>query len=404
MERKKKLKAKIIYEGKTRKNTHAIPIIIAVLVIAILAVGFLSQWTFFIQNKDVSDSVLVSINGAEITQLQLNEQWDALPIVAQMQITKDQLLKELIQETLLLQEAKKQNIVVSEEEVNQFINLRLSQMGMTYDQFEKALAAQGTSPEDMKEIYKKQLTVAKLLDTTINNTLNATTEEIEAYYKKNKENFHRDPQVKVRHILIAVDNKTLNESQAQERVDTVLAKLESDNNQNFCELVKEYSSDFGSVSNCGEYTFGRGQMVQEFEDAAYDMKVGEVRVARSQYGFHIIIKDADIPEKYLSLNDTVNENSNQTVAQGIKQAIVESKAQKVFDSYVKKLTEKSKITYFNPIDENLSKNDSNITEVISDLTTNQKKDVNNDLTDNESSEITKNLSLVENNQTIPAES
>lgn len=364
MEKKKNLKAKKIYEGKKRKNTPIIPIIVAVLIIAILAVGYLSQWTFYLGGEDTNDFVLVNINGEEITQMQLDEQWDSLPVIAKMQITKDQLLEELVQETLLLQEAEKQNVIVSDEEVEQFINIQLNQMGMTYKQFEEALASQGTSAEEMKEIYQKQLTVAKLFDKTIDNTLNASEEEILAYYEKNKESFYREAQVKVRHILVSINNETMNETQAQERVELILGKLEENNNSNFCDMVQNYSTDFGSVSNCGEYTFGRGQMVTEFEDASYDMKVGEIRVVKTDYGFHIIIKDADIDEGYINLEDSISGvEGGQTLQQGIEQVIIEEKAQEVFDSYVKNLTEKAEIIYFDPLEQDLPDQEAKITEI-----------------------------------------
>ncbi|MBN1175791.1 peptidylprolyl isomerase [Candidatus Woesearchaeota archaeon] len=405
MEKKKNLKAKIIYEGKQRKKTPILTILIAVVIIAVLATGYLSQWTYHFGGEEKNDIILVSVNGESITQTQLDEQWDSLPIVAKMQMTKDQLLEELVQETLLLQEAKKQKVIVSDAEVEQFINMQLSQMGMTYTQFEEALASQGTTADEMKSIYKKQLTVAKLFDKTIDNTLNASEEEILDYYNKNKESFYRDPQVRVRHILVAIDNKTMNETQAQERVDLILKKLESNNNSNFCEMVQNYSTDFGSVNNCGEYTFGRGQMVPEFEDASYDMKVGEVRVVKSSYGFHIIIKDADIPEGYITLNESISGvEGGQTLAQGIEQVIIEGKAQEVFDTYVNELTEKSEITYFNPLDDNSSTENIKTTKKSAELENENITESKEDLNQETPLESDENVNTAENNQSNPAES
>ncbi len=58
---------------------------------------------------------------------------------------------------------------------------------------------------------------------------------------------------------------------------------------NFADLVKKYSEDTASVPNGGEYTVQRnGQMVPEFENAAFTLKPGESEVVKTTYGYHIV--------------------------------------------------------------------------------------------------------------------
>ncbi|WP_370526643.1 peptidylprolyl isomerase [Pedobacter sp. HDW13] len=57
---------------------------------------------------------------------------------------------------------------------------------------------------------------------------------------------------------------------------------------NFAELAKNYSVD-GSKDKGGELgTFARGAMVPEFENAAFDGKAGDIKVVKSQFGYHIL--------------------------------------------------------------------------------------------------------------------
>jgi parvulin-like peptidyl-prolyl isomerase len=97
-------------------------------------------------------------------------------------------------------------------------------------------------------------------------------------------------QVRARHILISVaEDATDAEEQA------ALAKAISITNQlkdgaDFATLAEKYSDDTSSAANGGDLGFfGRGQMVSEFEDAAFSLPVGEISdPVRSQFGYHII--------------------------------------------------------------------------------------------------------------------
>src|SRR5439155_21669206 len=57
---------------------------------------------------------------------------------------------------------------------------------------------------------------------------------------------------------------------------------------NFAELTKKYSEDPGPAAKGGEYSVQRnGQMVPEFENAAFTLKPGESDVVKTKYGYHV---------------------------------------------------------------------------------------------------------------------
>ncbi|MBN1585483.1 peptidyl-prolyl cis-trans isomerase [Candidatus Uhrbacteria bacterium] len=73
-----------------------------------------------------------------------------------------------------------------------------------------------------------------------------------------------------------------------ERVDSVREKIEDGGD--FGALASEYSDDTASAANGGDLGwFGRGEMVPEFESAAFSMEPGEVSPPiKTQFGYHII--------------------------------------------------------------------------------------------------------------------
>ena len=95
---------------------------------------------------------------------------------------------------------------------------------------------------------------------------------------------YSDEEITASHILISTDNRT--DEEALELAEQVKGML---NSTNFAEIASEYSEG-PSAANGGELgSFGKGQMVAPFEDAAFDLEVGDVsEPVKTQFGYHII--------------------------------------------------------------------------------------------------------------------
>jgi parvulin-like peptidyl-prolyl isomerase len=164
----------------------------------------------------------------------------------------------------------------------------------------KMLAAEGMK----KGLDKDPTVVAQLALMRENLVANARIQEIDKSIKISDEDLKKlydangkdYEQVKASHILIAYkgspaapkDKPELTEEQAKAKAEDLRKKILA--GADFAETAKKESDDSGSGARGGDLgSFGHGQMVPEFEQAAFSAKDGEVTpVVRTQFGYHII--------------------------------------------------------------------------------------------------------------------
>ena len=144
--------------------------------------------------------------------------------------------------------------------------------------------------------------------------IHVTEADAKKYYDENPEQFAGEETVNASHIL--VDSvQTANE---------VLGKIQN-GELSFEEAAQAYSSCSSKEQGGCLGDFGRGQMVPEFDQACFDMAVGELRgPVQTQFGYHIIRLNAKNAAKPLSFDD-VKESILQHLDQEKKQAAYQSK-------------------------------------------------------------------------------
>ncbi len=166
-------------------------------------------------------------------------------------------------EQIMIEKILNDKYKVSEKDVDAEFEEVKAQFG---DNFESALAESGLTEDSLRSNIKfNQLKMQAIADSI-------TDEDIQAYYDQ------ASHELKGRHILVE-DEATANE---------VIGKLNA--GEDFATLAKELSLDTASGANGGDLDwFTVGQMVTEFNDAAYALEVNEIsKPVKSDYGYHII--------------------------------------------------------------------------------------------------------------------
>ncbi|HEX9304290.1 MAG TPA: peptidyl-prolyl cis-trans isomerase [Thermoanaerobaculia bacterium] len=114
--------------------------------------------------------------------------------------------------------------------------------------------------------------------------------EIRAEYEAKKASFAVPEQVNASHILISVDPKGGPEADAKAKAKAEALTARAKAGEDFAKLATENTDDPNGKENGGQLPpFGHGQMVPEFEKAAFDMQPGEIRgPVKTSYGYHVI--------------------------------------------------------------------------------------------------------------------
>ncbi|HMA17256.1 MAG TPA: peptidyl-prolyl cis-trans isomerase, partial [Thermoanaerobaculia bacterium] len=117
-----------------------------------------------------------------------------------------------------------------------------------------------------------------------------TDAEIRAEYESKKSSYAVPEQVSASHILVAVDPKAGPEADAKAKAKAEALTARAKAGEDFAKLAKENTDDPTGKENGGQLPpFGRGAMVPEFEQPAFDMKPGEIRgPIKTSFGYHVI--------------------------------------------------------------------------------------------------------------------
>lgn len=211
------------------------------------------------------------------------------------------LLDELISQQLMNDEAKKQNIKVTDAEIEN--NLKMLKAGYSDEkQFEAALKTAGYTLDTLKDQIRWQLLSTKVLEKLVPAS-SVNDREAQAYYDANKGSYQVTAAKRASHILFASDD--------EDSAKKVLAELQ--NGADFAAMAKKYSTDTASARNGGDLGWPTQAYVQEFQDAVDKLNKGEMSgLVKSAYGWHII-KVTDVREAGQQTFDQAKDSIKQTL-------------------------------------------------------------------------------------------
>ncbi|MBA7656568.1 Chaperone SurA [subsurface metagenome] len=268
----------------------------------------------------------------------------------------------LIGEILINQAAAKDNISVTNSELNARIKLARQTGGLSLNlnreltelEFKSLIQQSGLSwdeyIEQMKNVIIQQKYVMQKKQPFFESLSELTDAEIEDFYQSNKTAFVAPDIVRFKHIYI--DTRNLSEKQekdkAHQRAGEIYRELQS--GTAFEDLVVKYSDDKSSRYKGGDFGYlrrddqARKQLLgKDFFETPFKMKVGEISdVLQSNIGFHIIKVVEKSPFKLLELNDKIPPQNKKSVKEEIKAQLIQRKQAEYYQQALLELLEELK--------------------------------------------------------------
>lgn len=306
-------------------------------VVAILMVIVFGLFLVGCNDKQEEKKVIGLVNGTEITQQDLDQYYFMIKTGYESQMgnvideekdidlineLKERSFDDLVVYTLVTQDAQKQGIEISEQELNKDLNnFKATRGEQGYNAFLQQI---GMTEATFKEQIKMEKLFVALSEKVVGD-VDISEEEVKAFYEENQEIFVEPSGMEISHILVE------NEDEAMD----ILAQLKA--GRDFTELAQEFSicpskekgGDLGLVNETSS-------LVEEFKVAALELKSGEMTETpvKSDFGYHII-KAGNFREATTLPYTTVKDD--------IARQLEMNKKNEIFADYLKELRENAEI-------------------------------------------------------------
>ncbi len=215
--------------------------------------------------KPSGDNVAASVDGQKIYRTDLEKYYQSQTAGSSQPLSDEQatslrlsILRELIENEILMHRAEKLGLLATDEEVER--KLTEIKSPYTVEQFNQRLQESKLSMDDFKRNIRRSLTAEKVLHKEVTSKISVTQQDITDYYSSHRAEFNLiEPRYHLAHILVTASpdpqsggssNKARNELEARKKIETVLTRIET--GDDFGSLAMAYSEDGATAPNGGD--------------------------------------------------------------------------------------------------------------------------------------------------------
>jgi len=259
---------------------------------------------------------------------------------AQLDDQKKNLLRDLVDQQLLLSKGKELGITGETEMIKQLDAIRKQNNLDSMEALEAAAKSQGVSFEDFKQHIRDRIITQQVIGQEVYRKVNITQGDLQRYYDAHKAEFDRQESVRLNEILIPSATKpgadaAAETAAAQAKAQAVYAQLKG--GAKFEDLAKSVSADSTAAQGgyLGEYK--RGQLAKVFEDQIFPLKPGQfTEPIQTKQGYIIFYVAAHTPGGVAPLKDVLPQ---------VEEAVGAARTEPALRAYLKQLRLEAYIDY-----------------------------------------------------------
>jgi peptidyl-prolyl cis-trans isomerase SurA len=215
--------------------------------------------------KQGGGDALARVNGRKILSSEVDKYYNAQiegtpakPTAEQADSLRLSILRELIDNEILMQRAEKLGLMATDEEVQGKVNELKAPY--TQEEFDKRLKDQGRTLDELKQDLRRSMTIDKVLNKEITSRIAVTDSDINGYYNAHKAEFNLiEPQYHLAWIVVSSQpvqvrnrkgSKAMNADDARKKIQMISNRLDS--GDDFASVAMDYSEDPDSAPNGGD--------------------------------------------------------------------------------------------------------------------------------------------------------
>lgn len=282
------------------------------------------------------DRVLATVGDEIITYTEYRKFVEGMAEIENKEAVDEKILRSLIDEKIILYEAKKTGVEAGDMETEQAIAEFKERHKLSPDEFKVMLSAEGLNEDGFRKVMKEKILVSKLIGMEVESKIIVSEEEINDYYNMKRRDYINIPEkIEVKAVFIRLkEGASITEITDLKRKTLKIVYLLR-RGEDFDQIVDEYSDEplKGQGGSLG--TFVRGILIPQLDNAAFSMKEGEISnpvwVNEGAYILKVIKKNNESFQPF------------EAVKEDISKRIFGQKREKLMNEWVKKLWEKSSV-------------------------------------------------------------
>ena len=284
-----------------RSLAKAVPALMSALLVTAMVIAVPMAANLWAQEPEVVDRIVAVVNNEIVTLYDLNRTFapyanniKALKYPPEkerqtlFQVRQD-ILNQLIDSMLTDQLAKRNQITVSQQEINQTIERIKESRQFTEEQLRRGLASQGMTVEEYRKEIQEQILRTKLVNREVKSKIVITKEDIKDYYNSHREKYAGEKKYYLWNMFIKVSSGSVNseKSKARSQMEEVLAKLRQ--GQSFESLVDELKNSSSPIQGTDLGLYRLEELSEQLRVVVKKMETGEFSgVLDTNFGYQIL--------------------------------------------------------------------------------------------------------------------